>query len=169
MLEVGPGFIQRALFDLHVRLGLMKGRHCLIDVSLRRSVLREQFLCPSRIYFCELKRGLGVRQISLRLGDSGLKKRWIDLGHDLACFYLRIKIGEQLRDVPRDLAAHLYVDDGIERARGGYCLCNRASRDGGNLIIASAAVAALPHHGSDNEQPNDQSDPRDKTFHLHGS
>jgi hypothetical protein len=27
----------------------------------------------------------------------------------------------------------------------------------------------LPHHGSDNEQPNDQSDPRDKTFHLRGS
>jgi hypothetical protein len=27
----------------------------------------------------------------------------------------------------------------------------------------------LPHYGSDNEQRDDQSDPRDKTFHLRGS
>ena len=140
-----------------------------LPVGLRRSFPGKKFLGPRGIQFCELQRSLRISEIAFRLSDRCLKKRWIDLGHDLACFYLRIKIGEQLRDVPRDLAAHLHVDDGIERARGGYCLCNRASRDGGNLIIASAAVAALPHHGSDNQQPDDQSDPRDKSFHLCGS
>src|SRR5205823_9955309 len=100
MLEVGPGFIQRALFDLHVRLGLMKGRHCLIDVSLRRSLLRKQFLCPFAVHSRELKRGLGVCQISLRLSDGGLKKSRIDLGDHLAAFTCELKSADNFAIFP---------------------------------------------------------------------
>ncbi len=34
MVEIGFCFIERALFDLHVRFCLMKVRHCLIEVRL---------------------------------------------------------------------------------------------------------------------------------------
>ena len=169
MVKIGFRFIERALLDFHVGFCLMKVCHCLIQIGLRRSFPGKKFLGPRGIQFCELQRSLRISEIAFRLSDRCLKKRWIDLGHDLACFYLRIKIGEQLRDVPRNLAANLDVNDRIERARCGYCLCNRAACDSGDLIIFRAAAPALPHHGSDNEQPNDQSDPRDKSFHLCGS
>ena len=165
MLEVGPGFIQRALFDLHVRLGLMKGRHCLIDVSLRRSLLRKQFLCPFAVHSRELERGLGVCQISLRLSDGGLKKSRIDLGDHLARFHLRIKIRKQFCDISRNLAAYLHINDWIERACGRDSLGDGAARDHRSLIICRASVATLTENGRDNQQRNNDGKPGDKTFH----
>jgi hypothetical protein len=51
MIEIGLRFIERALFNFHIRFGLMQVRRRLIDVSLRRIFFREQFLDPRRIHF----------------------------------------------------------------------------------------------------------------------
>ena len=169
MVKIGLRFVQRALFDFHVRFCLVKACHCLVQIGLGRGFSGEEFLCARGIYFGKLQRGLCVGQIAFCLSDCCLKKHRINLRDYLAGFYLGIKIDKQFCDVPRDLAAHLHVDDGIQRAGRGNRLRNRAARNGGDLIILSAPVAALPHHGSDNQQPNDQSDPRDKSFHLCGS
>ena len=99
MIEIGLRLIQRALFDLHVRLRLMKIGHRLIHISLRRSLLRKQFLRARRIHLRKFERGLRIRQIALRLRDRCLKKRRIDLRNHLAGFHLGIKIREQLGDI----------------------------------------------------------------------
>ncbi len=169
MIKISLRFIERALFNFHVPFGLMKGRRRRIEILLGRIFLGEKFLRSRGIYFGKLKCGLGGGEIAFGLRDRGLKQGRIDLGDDLPGFHLRIKISEKFLNVTRDLATDLHVDDRIERTRRSNRLCNRAARDRGDLIIFRAAAPALPHHGSDNEQPNDQSDPRDKTFHLRGS
>jgi len=138
------------LFNFDVPFGLMKGRRRRIEILLGRIFLGEKFLRSRGIYFGKLKCGLGGGEIAFGLRDRGLKQGRIDLGNHLPGFNLRIEIGEQFRDVSRDLAAHLHVHDRIERTGCGYRLCNRAARDGGDLIIFRAAAPALPHQGSDN-------------------
>ena len=95
-----------------------------------------------------------------QMSDLCLEERGINLRDHLAGFDLRIKIDKQLSDIPRDLAAHLHVDDGIERAGRSHCLCNRAARDRCSLIVCTATVAALAYHRGDNEQHDDECDPR---------
>jgi hypothetical protein len=99
VVEIRLCLVQRSLFDLHVRLRLMKSGHRLIDISLRRSLLRKQVLCALCVHFRQLKRGLCVGQVALCLRNRGLKKRRIDLRDHLTRFHLRIKIHEQLRDI----------------------------------------------------------------------
>jgi len=86
----------------------------------------------------------------LGLGDSGLKKRRINLRYYLAGFDLRIKIHEQLRDVPRDLAANLHVDHRIERARRGNRLSDAAAGYFCRLIIRSASIAEMANNDCNN-------------------
>ena len=94
MVEIGLCLVQRALFDLHVRLRLMKIGDRLVDISLRRSLLCKQFLGARCIHFRQLKRGLRVGQVALCLRNGGLKQHRIDLRNHLARFHLGIKIHE---------------------------------------------------------------------------
>ena len=146
----------------------MKIGNRLIDISLRRSLLREQFLGTGCVHFREFERSLRVGQVAFRLRDRGLKKSRIDLRDHLASFHLRIKIHEQLRDISRDLTAHLHVDHGIQRAGRSNGLGNGAARYRCGLIICSASVPALPDDKRDNEQPSDEREPGKKTFHASG-
>jgi len=99
MVKIGFRFIERALLDFHVGFCLMKVCHCLIQIGLRRSLLRKQFLGARPVHFREFERGLRIRQIPFRLRDRCLKKRRIDLGDHLAGFHVGVKIREQLRDI----------------------------------------------------------------------
>src|SRR5207244_65982 len=138
----------------------------LVQVRLRGGFPGKQLLRALCVYPCELERSLRAGQIALGLSDRGLKKSRINLRHDLAGFHLRIKIREQLRDVPRDLAAYLHVDHGIECAGCGNRLRNWPARNRCSLIISSATVAALPHDKRDEQQPDNSDEPGDETFHL---
>jgi hypothetical protein len=137
----------------------MKIGNCLIDVSWRRSLLREQFLGAGCVHFRQFQRSLRVGQVAFRLRDRGLKKRRIDLRDHLSSFHLRIKIHEQLRDISRDLTAHLHVDHGIQPAGRSDGLGDGAARYCCGLIICSAAVPALPDDKRENEQPGDEGEP----------
>ena len=170
VVEIRFRLIERALFDFHVGFRLMKIRHGLIEVRLGGILLGKEILRAFRVYLRKLQRGLCVGQIAFGLSDRCLKERRIDLRDHLAGFHLRIKIGKQLCDIPRDLAAHLHVHDGIERARRGHCLCNRAARDSCGLIICSRRRCGI---GRTTEatmsSSDDEGDPREKTFHSSGS
>ncbi len=109
MVEVGFGLIQSALFDLHTRFRLMKGRRRLVQVRLRGIFLREQFLGALGVEPGQLQGRSRVGHIAFGLGHRGLKKGRIDLGYHLPGLDLRIKIDEQLRDVAGDLTADLHV------------------------------------------------------------
>ena len=52
-------------------------------------------------------------------------------------------------NVPGNLAANLYVDHRIQRARGGHHLRDGAAGDGCSLINCSVTVAALPNNKRD--------------------
>ena len=92
MVEIGFRFIERALFDFHIRFRLMQICHRLIEVGLRRIFFREQFLGPRRIKFRQFKRCLGIGQIALSLRHRRLKQDRIDLCDNIARFHLGIKI-----------------------------------------------------------------------------
>ena len=116
----------------------------LVQIRLRGGFPGKQLLRAHCVQFGQLQCSLRAGKIAFGLSDRGLKKGRINLRHDLAGFHLRIKIREQLRDVPRDLAAYLYVDHGIECAGCGNRLRNWPARNRCSLIISSATVAALP-------------------------
>jgi len=122
---------------------LVKICHGLIEVRLGGCLPSKEILRAFRVYPCELQRRLCAGYITLRLSHRCLKERGINLRDHLAGFDLRIKIDKQLSDIPRDLAAYLHVDDGIERASRSHCLCNRAARNSCSLIICNPAGVAL--------------------------
>jgi hypothetical protein len=69
----------------------MKIGNCLIDVSWRRSLLREQFLGAGCVHFRQFQRSLRVGQVAFRLRDRGLKKRRIHLRDHLSSFTWELK------------------------------------------------------------------------------
>jgi hypothetical protein len=105
MIEIRFRFIERALFNFHIRFGLMQVRRRLIDVSLRRVFFREQFLDPRRIHFGQFQGCLGIRHIALGLRHSRLKQYRIDLCDNVTRFHPGIKIGEKFLNIPRNLTA----------------------------------------------------------------
>ena len=151
MLEISLSLVERALLDLHACFRLMQVRHRLVEIGLRRILLFHQFLSARCIEFRQFERRLGARQIPFRLCYGCLKKNGIDLRDSIARFHLGIKIGKQLLDVARDLAADLHVHDRIQCAGGGNGLSYRAPRHGHSLIILVPAAAA-PSQSEDREQ-----------------
>ena len=100
MIKIRFGFVQRALFDFHVRFRLMKICHRLIKICLRGCFPGEKVLGTRGVHFRELQRGLRAGQVALSLSDRCLKEGRIDLRDHLAGFDLGIKIDKQLCDVP---------------------------------------------------------------------
>ena len=135
MLEIGFCFIERALFDLHVRLRLMKICYRLIEILLCRIFLREQGSGTRSIQLRQLQRRLCAGHITFRLRDRCLKQHRIDLGNDLTCFHLGIKIDKQLRDIAGNLASNLDVNDGIQGAGSGDGLRDRPTCHGRSLKL----------------------------------
>ena len=93
VVEIGLRFVERALFDLHIRLGLMQRRHRLIEIGLRGILfLRPVLECASALSLRKLERRLGAGEIALRLRHRGLKKHRIDLRDDVCpAFTLELK------------------------------------------------------------------------------
>ena len=55
MIEVGFRFVERALFDFHIRLRLMETGRRLIDISLRRVFAGEELLRSRRTHLREFE------------------------------------------------------------------------------------------------------------------
>ena len=88
MIKIGLRFVQRALFDFHIGLGLMQIRHRLIEVCLRRRFSGKEVLSALRVQPRQLERSLGAGDVAFGLSHGGLEKRRIDLRHYLAGFDL---------------------------------------------------------------------------------
>ena len=86
-----------------------------------------------------------------------LKKNRIDLRDGIARFHLGIKIGKQLLDVARNLAADLHVHDRIQCPGSGDGLSYRAPRHRHSLIIWSPRP---PHRRNPKIASNNSCDDR---------
>ena len=150
MVEVGPCFIECALLDFNAGFCRMQICHCLIQIGLRGSFSGKKVLCARCIHLRKLQPCLRTCHVAFRLSDSCLKQHGIDLSDDLAGFYLRIKIHKQFRDISRNLAADLDVDDRIECTRCRNRLGNGTACDRCGLIVCSAAVATLADNRCNN-------------------
>ena len=144
MIEIDLRLLQRAFLDLHVRLRLMKIGHRLVEIGLRGVLFRDQVFGSLGIDSRQFEGGVRIGEVAFRLRDAGLENGRIDLRDHLARLHRRIKIGEQLLDVTRNLAADLHVHDRIERAGGRDRLRDRAARHGRGLIFHSAGLVPPP-------------------------
>ena len=113
MVEVRFHFLERAFLDLHVRFRLVQVRGRLVEIRLRGILFRDQRPGASFIELRELQGGVRIGEIAFRLVHARLENHRVDLRDDLPGFHDRIKIDEQLLDVPRHLAAYLDVLDRI--------------------------------------------------------
>ena len=68
----------------------------------------------------------------------------VDLRHDLPGFDGRVVVGKELLDIAGNLAAHLHVQHGIQRARGRDSLCDVTPRDGDRLVVDLIGAAVVP-------------------------
>jgi hypothetical protein len=142
----------------------MERRHDLIEIGLGGVLLRHERLRPRGVQAREIEPGLRVRQLALGLIDIRLKDHGIDLRDDLACFYDRIKIGEELLDVARDLAAHLDVLHWIQRPGRSDGLGDRAPGNGNALEVLTGATPAFAKHQTKGKQRDEAEDEWDGSF-----
>src|SRR4029077_15791414 len=93
-------FIEGALLDFHVRLPLMQVRVGRVEVLLRGIFLVKELLRARGVHLRQFQRRLRVCHVTLSLSHRRLEEHWIDLSHGLAGLHLRIKICEELGNVP---------------------------------------------------------------------
>ena len=159
MVQISLHFIKRALFDFHIGFRLMKSSDCLVDIRLRGIFVGEELLCARRADLREFESRLRAGHIALSLSDRRLKQDRIYLSDDIAGFHLGIKIDKELLNVPRNLAAHLHVNDRVKRTRGGDGLGDRPAGDNHSLESLPGAAPALAqeqpgenHHDDSNHE-----------------
>jgi hypothetical protein len=164
MIEVGLHLLQRAFLDLHVRFRLMQRRHYLVEIRLGGVLLRDERLSAGRIQLRQVQGGAGIRELSFRLIHVRLEDHGINLRDHVPRFHNRIKVGEKLLDVPRDLAAHLDVLHRIQRSRRGHGLRDRAAGHGHRLKILSGAAPALAKGEPDKKERDNGGNDWERSF-----
>ena len=122
-------------------------------------------LNPGGINLGQFQGCLSIRHVTLGLSHRSLKEHWVDLGDDLACLHLGIKIGEKLLDITRDLAAYLDIDHRIERAGRGHKLRDRPARHIRGQISRDAALRASANDEQNDEEGDDDDADREKALH----
>jgi hypothetical protein len=134
-------------------------RHHLIKIRLRGILLGHERLGAGRIELREIEGRARIGQLTFGLIYVRLKNNGIDLGDYLSRFHDRIKIGEELLDIPRDLASDLDILDRIQGSRRGDGLGERPAGYGDRLEMLSGAAATLPKSEPDkDERDNDGND-----------
>jgi hypothetical protein len=132
-------------------------------------LLGHQRLSAGRIQLRQLERSLRIRQLAFRLIDVGLENDRIDLGDHLPRFHDRIKIREELLDIPRDLAANLDILHRIQCACRSDRLRNRAARNRHGLEVLARTAVTLAKREPNQDERHDGSDDWDGSFIHFGS
>ena len=95
-----------------------------------------------------------------------LKNDRIDLRDHLPRLHRRIKIGKELLDIARDLAANLHVHDRIQCAGCGDGLRDRAARHRHGLKFCPLPTTALGKKQRGHDNCDDTDDERIGRFNM---
>src|SRR5262249_56306579 len=89
--------------------------------------------------------GWSLLEIGTRRSNLCLKESRVKLSHDLPLLDVRIEIGIERRDRPRDLASNLNRGDRLQRACSTNCVPDRSAIDSRRHVVFGVGSGIEKH------------------------